>query len=475
MKNFKSPRAALGELPAEEAATLLNAASDIVVVMDMKGVVRDVAISGAELDDPALADLVGKRFVDSVTLESRPKIEQMLSDDASPSPAPVRWRQVNHPSSKGGADLPVLYSAVRVGAGRARRIVAVGRELISASRLQQRLIEAQHSMERDYGRLRSVETRYRLLFQMVPECILVLDASSQRILEANPAAEAALGSPSRHLVGQAFPVGLGKKSAAEIQAMLSALRVTGRPAQCRTKGPDGKSDWIANGSLLRQDGGSLFLLRLLPETPAVKHVGGTSVTDSTLVSAVVNAPDGFILTTAQGQVLSANTAFLSLCQIATEDQALGNTLDRWLGREGVDLNVLSANLRQNGSVRLFATTLRGEQGAVTDVEISAVAIPEHGEVHYAFSVRDVSRRLQADNGGARELPRSVGQIAELVGRVALKDLVREATDAIERLCIEAALELTQDNRASAAEMLGLSRQSLYVKLRRYGLADLNGS
>jgi DNA-binding NtrC family response regulator len=39
------------------------------------------------------------------------------------------------------------------------------------------------------------------------------------------------------------------------------------------------------------------------------------------------------------------------------------------------------------------------------------------------------------------------------------------------MCIEAALKLTGDNRATAAEMLGLSRQSLYVKLRRFGLAD----
>jgi DNA-binding NtrC family response regulator len=60
----------------------------------------------------------------------------------------------------------------------------------------------------------------------------------------------------------------------------------------------------------------------------------------------------------------------------------------------------------------------------------------------------------------------------LIGRVPLKDLVRDATDAIERLCIEAALQLSGDNRASAAEMLGLSRQSLYVKLHRYGLGDL---
>jgi len=39
--------------------------------------------------------------------------------------------------------------------------------------------------------------------------------------------------------------------------------------------------------------------------------------------------------------------------------------------------------------------------------------------------------------------------------------------------IEAALELTGDNRASAAEMLGLSRQSLYVKLRRFGMSDVS--
>ena len=76
---------------------------------------------------------------------------------------------------------------------------------------------------------------------------------------------------------------------------------------------------------------------------------------------------------------------------------------------------------------------------------------------------------------APELPRSASQLKELVGRVPLKDLVRETTDVIEQLCIEAALEITGDNRASAAEILGLSRQSLYVKLRRYGLATGEGA
>jgi DNA-binding protein Fis len=42
------------------------------------------------------------------------------------------------------------------------------------------------------------------------------------------------------------------------------------------------------------------------------------------------------------------------------------------------------------------------------------------------------------------------------------------------MCIETAVELTRNNRVAAAEMLGLSRQSLYVKLRKYGLVGNEG-
>ena len=119
--------------------------------------------------------------------------------------------------------------------------------------------------------------------------------------------------------------------------------------------------------------------------------------------------------------------------------------------------------------------MRGEFGASTEVEISGVAVTDGAQPCLGFTIRDVSRRLVNDTrttGAGREMPRSVGQMTELVGRVPLKDIVRDTTDLIEQLCIEAALELTHDNRASAAEMLGLSRQSLYVKLRRFNIGDL---
>ena len=58
---------------------------------------------------------------------------------------------------------------------------------------------------------------------------------------------------------------------------------------------------------------------------------------------------------------------------------------------------------------------------------------------------------------------------KLVGSAPLKDLVSDTSDVVERICIKTALELTRNNRVAAAEMLSLSRQSLYIKLRKYGL------
>jgi transcriptional regulator PpsR len=159
-------------------------------------------------------------------------------------------------------------------------------------------------------------------------------------------------------------------------------------------------------------------------------------------------------------------------QIGTLARAQGRSIENWIGQSGVDTDVLLANLKQRGVVRLFVTSVRGEMGGMNDVEISASAVMLDGQQCFGFMIRDIGRRLAPTRDQTpRAMPRSIEQLTELIGRVSMKELVRDAIDVIERLCIESALELTGNNRASAAEMLGLSRQSLYVKLRRYGLSD----
>jgi DNA-binding NtrC family response regulator len=103
--------------------------------------------------------------------------------------------------------------------------------------------------------------------------------------------------------------------------------------------------------------------------------------------------------------------------------------------------------------------------------LSVVYLNNRAKPAIGLIIRDSSRVeaiRNAANGNVR--PPAVDQnVAELVGSATLKEIVAETNDVIEKMCIETAVELTRNNRAAAAEMLGLSRQSLYVKLRKYGL------
>jgi transcriptional regulator PpsR len=467
VKAFRAPKRSLGNLDAEAAATLIAASSDIALILDGEGIVRDVAFHSEELaaDLGDGGDWLGRHWIDTVTIESRPKVEALLKGSAEG--ADPRWRHLNHPVA-GQPDVPILYSAVRV--GEAGRIVAFGRDLRAISALQQRLVDAQQSMERDYSRLRHVETRYRLLFEMSSEAVVIVDATSLKVVEANPAARTLFGDAGPRAQNHQFGELFDADGSQAVLNLLAAVRAVGRAEDVRTRLANSERELVVSASLFRQENTVLFLVRLAPLGAAAAEAV-LPQTKSKLLKLVENAPDGFVVTDSDGRIITANAAFIEMAQVATEEQARDQPLERWLGRPGVDLTVLLSNLRQRGSVRLFATTMQGEYGTTADVEVSAVSVVNGGNPCFGFAIRNVGHRLTEQRAG-RALPRSIEHVTELIGRVALKDLVREATDVIERLCIEAALELTGDNRASAAEILGLSRQSLYVKLRRYGLGDL---
>ncbi len=475
MKTFRTPKTALGGIDAESAAALVSAAADIALILDKDGVIRDVSISEQDLLDdlPDHADWQGKRWVDIVTEDSRGKVEAMLAEAASKSEP--RWRHLNHPprraDPRAGADtpdIPVLYAVLQ--AGGPGRVVAFGRDLRAVSTLQRRLIDAQQSMERDYARIRHVETRYRLLFQMASDAVLIVDGATRRVLDSNPTARRLLSQTADQ--GQGWPIAAAftPDTAQSVEMLMAGVRASGRADDVRAKLMNADTEVVVSASLFRDENGVACLVRIAEAQPAA---AGTVVPKlkTKLLKLMESAPDGFVVTGADGKVITSNAAFLELAQLPTEDQARGESLSRWLGRSSMELDILTANLRQHGSVRLFASQVRGELGEPAEVEVSAVTMMNGGHPCFGFAIRDIGRRLRREPEVARAFPKSLEHLTELIGRVALKDLVREATDVIERLCIEAALNLTGDNRASAAEMLGLSRQSLYVKLRRYGLGD----
>ena len=457
---FTAPAETIGALEADVAARLLAATGDVALVIDARGMIRDVAIAHPELVLDGFGDWIGRRWSETVTIESRAKIDEML-EDAAAGTAP-RWRQINHEGARG--EVPVRYLAMDAAHG--GRVIAIGRDIRATAALQQRLLAAQQSMERDYIRLRQAESRYRQLFELSSEAVLIVDAATRRITDANPAARRLGGARKDSLTGQPFAAILHPADRDAGVALLGAVGATEKVPPLGVRMADGRQACELSATLFREGRGAFFLVRLTPLSPAGEARDPAATALETMLERI---PDAFVLADETLTILAQNNAFLDLTQTARAEQVTGQPLGRFVGRPGIDLPLLAAQLREHGAVRNFTTIIRGDYGLQEEVELAAVATEQDGLPCYGISLRNVGP-LRAARQPVGDAPRSVEQLTELVGRVSLKEIVRESTDLIERLCIEAALSYTSDNRASAAEILGLSRQSLYSKLHRHGMA-----
>ena len=462
MNSITSPAHVLGQLNPDEVAHIVQASADISLTLNRDGVIQSIAFGNPDLRSPNLEGWVGKNWLDVVTSESRPKIQALLQDANETSLS--RFRQINVPSP-GSADLPLLCATLKVGS--TGQIIALARDLREISLLQQRLVDAQQAIERDYTRLRQLETRYRVLFEMASEAVIVLDANTFKVIEANPRAADLLGDSVKKLSGRLLMDYLTKGDRIQVQSLLSKVAYTSTVAELNTSILSGQEVYLS-AAPFRNENQSLILVTLKRSGELVDRHDSNA--QSLVIQALENAPDGFIVTNSAGKILTANQAFLRLIMSDKLEQILNEPLDRWLERSSVDLRVMLSNLHEKGSIKLFATSIRDSFGTLHPVEISAVSVP-YPHACLGFTIREVGSRIRSKIQPEESITRSSEELTQLVGRLPLKEIINETTDLIEQLCIKAALDLTRGNRVSASEMLGLSRQSLYIKLRKYDLSD----
>ena len=425
---------------------------DITLYLDDQGVIREAAVSEG-IPGEALEAWVGRPWLETVS-RGGDTVMRMLEDARSSGVSAFRDVVQRFPS---GRELPIEYTTMRI-AGERGGLLALGKNLQVVAELQSRLVAAQQATEREYWKLRDVETRYRLLFDASSEAVLMLGGEDLRIVEANPAAVRALGlSP-----GWEFAGGLTPKEREAFLSMLSRVRGQGRaPGIVLHLGP-ALAPWAVRASLMTAEPGLRYVLHL---APAGAMPAQSAAEKLPLDELIERLPDGFVVIDREGTILRANTAFLDLVQAGAPGAVRGESLGRWLAQPGADVAVLLANAQRHQTVRLFHTILSGELGLETSVEISAAGIGD-GKLRFCgLLLRDVSRREAASPAG----PSSPGAARSDEG--SLVDVVRAATEAVERRMIREALERSKGNRTAAAEQLGISRQSLHTKLNRYGMAD----
>lgn len=430
---------------------------DVTLMLDRQGIIRKVHLANA-ISNESVDDWLGQPWVDTVQEVGGDNIRSMVEDACANGVSPFRQVVQRFPS---GLELPIEYNAVLLG-GKSG-LVAVGKNLQAVAELQARVIAAQHAREQDYWKLREVETRYRLLFDTAQDPVVLLGADDFRINEANPAAIRACGA----VVGWQLADLIAPADVGSVVSMLKRVREHGRAPAIRVHLGSDRAPWMIRASLSSSQSGAIFFVQLAAAAPTKRDHEEASAASS-YDALIERMPDAFVLTDRAGTIRRANRAFLDLVQAGAHAAVVGERLGRWLSQPGADASVLLSSVERHGSVRSFSTAIQGELGTETAIEISAVADSETAPRAVGMILRDTAARLRPSAPRDR-LGGVLTAMGDSIGKVPLLKLVKDASDLIERHYVEGALKRSAGNRTAAAELLGLSRQSLYTKLNRFGL------
>jgi len=456
--DFKHPELHLANADRKTIAGLVSAASDLALVLDGESVIKDLAHNLDETVGLEVPAWLGLPVEEVVSVSSRQIVKKALSVARLGKRAD---RFDVHHLLQGGHHLPVQYSAFGLGEG---GVVMMGRDLRALSQLQSHLLGLRQVQERDLQGRKQAEAHYRILFDTSADAIAIVDAGTGVIKEINPRAAEFLGLPMASASGRKFVSVFDKANRADVMSMLSGAVASGLPVTCRL---EGSSPVSLSADLYRAGDRKLIMVRI--SQSAISAADDASETG--IVALVRNASEAIVLTDPEGQVLWANESFLALADIPLAAHAVGRRLDDFLQWSLVEQDMHLQNVRRHGKASPFASKVKGARGLMTDVAVSAVNMADGASPGYGFVMHVRPQENAHPGAGNSDLTRAAESLVEMVGRVPMKNLVRDTTDVIERMCIESALKLTGQNRASAARVLGLSRQALYLKMNKFGIAD----
>jgi transcriptional regulator PpsR len=411
---------------------------------------------------------VGRPWVDTVTAPTRRKIERLLREVAVSG---VSGRcEVSHllPS---GEDVPVAYSAVRL--GHSGPVLVAGRDLRAIAAIQQRFVKAQQQMERDYWKRREAESRYRRLFHVATDAVLVVDGPTLRILEGNTAAAERLGLPSDALAGRDVLAAFDAASRPVVGTLCAEARATGRSAEFRAWLTDRVAAVDVAATPFRTGDADLLQLRL--RTIAQAAAAGPDGEDGTarLVDFVERTPDGVVITDTGGRVLNANAAFAALCGLPDATAAEGRPIDAWLdaglrAAQPGGASVLD-EVRRCGFVQRVRGRLVTGSGADVPIELSATMLADQDDLAcIGFSLRRADTDASLPDSWALRARLETRALLSRVGELPLSTLLEHAAALAERHFVARALELAQGDRDRAARMLGLERSALDARLAATG-------
>jgi transcriptional regulator PpsR len=427
---------------------------DITLAVDGDGVIQ-TAVSAEALADEPLEEWRGLRWSDTVPAEVAERVARAVESVRNEGASSCFTVTQRLPS---GRELMLEYTAVRL--GKKAGFLAIGRSVQAIADLKSRLASVQKEREQDYWKLREIETRYKALLDASSEAVVLVRVDNLRVVEANAAAAKSLGL----VPGVVFPPQLTERDRRPLDALLETARLKGRAPGIVIHLVD-RGSWSLRASTLTTEAGTFYLFQMapLPEADLASAIEPKEEAFS-LENFVWRMPEAFAVVDRDGVVRYANMTFLDLVQSGAAGAVIGRNAKHWFTRPGMGMRVILNLVERHGVVRSLKTELEGELGMSAEVEVSAVGDEVDRPRYFGLLIRDLTSQANLAAEDSTALKPS-GRFAG----ISLEAAVRSSIEVVERERLIDALAESNGNRAAAAKSLGISRQSLYTKLKKYTL------
>lgn len=464
MKSSSELDWALGAIPMIEPEYLggiLATSSDIALLIDSNAIIHSILLNTSEKLYGNLSHWEGRDLAKFLTVESRPKLQKAL-DRLRNGESIFYGLELNH-EDNAQWKFPVRYNIHCLGSH--NKILLLGRDLRTLSENQQRLIQAQIAVERSVEEKREYDAHFRMILNSLSDPVAFVNADSGAVLHYNSAFTEFFDLTDTEKVDTKIQDYLANKSDKRDFTEKLALAAYGQYQLNATVTSNGSPyDVGISAELYRTSGQKILMCKFQDTTQETKN---DSEFVNNLISTFHHSSDAMIFTNNLGAIQYVNERFLDLVNAGHKKEVINKSFSDFLGRGQIDLAVMLENVSKSGSVRTYSTHLKSNFGSKIDVETSVSKNQSEKNTLVAFIIREVAHVEAPKSTVAAHSPQDEMSAKDLVGSATLKEIVSETTDVIEKICIEAALEMTNNNRAAAAEMLGLSRQSLYVKLSKF--------
>ena len=367
-KNSPVDLSSFSDLAPELIEVMVSVACDIALILDDSGVIQNVAVGQTRPSPTDAQEWIGQRWADTVTVEMREKVAQFLADLSDSGVS--RVRHLAH-LTEDGPEIPIAYSAIRLGDN--GPTLAVGRDMRLVSAMQERLTNTQRTIERDYWQRRQAETRYRLLFDVASEPMLIVDASTYEVVDANRSAATLLGRQGSEIVGHPLGRSVAESSRAALYDFLDSARAATRPLSGQMVTIDSRKTLEFHVTSFDGESSNVFFLRLREVEKYGESLAESTSSDEKksrrLEALFESSADVIAVCDLKGNLLFVNDAFLNLAELRRGQVIVGRSLLDWLSGGGMS-EILSLVKNAERS-RLFTASFKRTNDAPIIVDMSA--------------------------------------------------------------------------------------------------------